>query len=198
MTGLPFKTSDELEFTKRLDSFRAEAEAPSQYLYALLTCRELAAIDSRVFNLFNTNADFWNVALNALHSTSFLALHRLFDGDSIDRADDFLLFAIAKRHIFSRDALDARIRSRNGGETFPWVADVRNTTEQEIQRLRGEVQRWWKVYDKLYRPIRSKVLAHKILEREEADELFKKLTSRNSSRCVCSSWGYQKRSSAFT
>ena len=82
--------SPEVEFEAELEVFRREAESAVQFFYAWRTVNEVAAGSKAVVATLNKAPLFWNTALGALQTASFIALGRVFDQEqdtrNIDRA----------------------------------------------------------------------------------------------------------------
>jgi molybdopterin/thiamine biosynthesis adenylyltransferase len=92
-----------------LETFRKEAETTAQCFYAYLTVHTLATDDQQARHAVNQDITFWQTTLYALQAATFIALHRLFDGDSEGCADKLLRFAESyASEVLARDALRAR------------------------------------------------------------------------------------------
>ena len=122
----------------------------------------------------------WITIRHSLQTTFFITLGRIFD---IDRdafsADVLLKTCIKELDIFSYDNLRKRKIEGQQGTEPEWLdkfmASTNQPTEKDFLRLKDELSRKRKVFQKVYQPIRHKVIAHtdmKYMERE--DELLDK------------------------
>jgi len=119
-----------------------------------------------VFEQFNRNAEFWAVVSHSLHTATFIALHRLFDTDSEDNVYSVLAFAEERPEMFSRASLAERRKP------FELPSDVHEASPDDFTKLKKEIGRRRTTYDRVYRPIRGKILAHKVFVGTEIDELY--------------------------
>jgi hypothetical protein len=161
-------TSDERHFERLLEEFRSAADLPQRYLRADLRLNDRAIQNLDVHRELNRNAEFWAVAANALHLATFVSLHRIFDTDSAGNVYGVLDFAQQHIDLFSKTALATRRQQVDEG-SLKSEPDVR---ADDLLTLRKEVGRRRRIYDDTYRPIRGKILAHKVLPEAEAQERY--------------------------
>ena len=159
-------------FRTELETFRTEAEAAAQFLYASLAVNALASTHDGILKRLNTAPLFWNTIQGSLQKSAFIALGRIFDNNSPHNVAR-LLSRAQEVGIFSKDEL-AR-RKQGEAQTRPeWLDDYLSgayeTTSQDIRRLRKEVNKWRKVYEEKYKPLRDRYYAHRDLKSEQ-DEL---------------------------
>jgi hypothetical protein len=174
-------------FERELETFRREAEAGTQFLFAYLTVHAVAHQHKAVLALLNRTPLFWNTCLGALQTSAFIALGRIFDSDSPHNISQ--LFRIAqdnRAHLFSKAALEKR-KQGNSPEPPEWLPDfmqdVHEPTPDDFRRLRRHVQKWRRIYEANYRDVRNKYFAHKVVADEaETAVLFSKGTNRELQR----------------
>jgi hypothetical protein len=75
-------TDAERKFNRLLELLGEVAELPGRFLCAELTMNAVAIEHSDVHESLDRNAEFWALASNALHTSVFVTLHRLFDDAS--------------------------------------------------------------------------------------------------------------------
>lgn len=169
---------DNLE--KALNIFRNEVSSVTWSFYVWKGFNDIASNDDDIYRAINTNALSWNIINHSLQSNFFITLGRLFDLDG----DAFSVHALLRscvEHIdqFSSDALRERKIRGNNGVVPDWLdgymKNAYQPTVADIQRLRGQVSKWQKIYADIYRPIRHKVIAHKETDTmENVGELYGK------------------------
>jgi hypothetical protein len=169
---------DNLE--KALNIFRNEVSSVAWSFYVWKGFNEVASSDVDIYGAINKNALSWNIITHSLQSNFFITLGRLFDLDG----DAFSVHVLLKSCIknidqFSLNALRERKIRGNNGVVPDWIDDYMKSAYQptvtDIQRLRGEVSKWQKIYAEIYRPIRHKVIAHRERDTiENVGELYGK------------------------
>jgi hypothetical protein len=162
-------TADELEFERILGLFGEDASLPQRYLRADLRLNDSALTSADILRALNRDAEFWAIASHALHVATFISLHRLFDHGSEGSADRVLRFAGQHVAIFSVAALRERQRQR---PTVPAANPPHETRPADLRKLRQEFRRWESIYNARYRPIRTKVIAHKIFVGSSAGDRY--------------------------
>ena len=154
-------TDPEREFNRLLDLLGEVAELPGRFLCADITMNAVAIEHSDVHESLDRNAEFWALASNALHTCVLVTLHRLFDHASAGNVYAVLNCARSKPEMFCRAALAAR-RGGPEAQAAQWAADAHEATVDDFKRLESEISGRRKVYDRVYRPIRGKILAHRV------------------------------------
>jgi len=176
------------DFEQELEIFRGEAEAAAQFFYAYLTVHAVAADHNSVYQLLNRSALFWNTALGALQTATFITLGRIFDQGSPHNIDRLLGLAQKHRTIFSKVALG--MRKQGNALTAPaWLPDyLRDAYEPkaaDFRRLRTYVNKRRLTYQAKYKDLRHKVFAHKELTDQTAvSALFAKTNIRELQRLL--------------
>ncbi len=166
------------KFTHELEVFRTELESAIQFLYADRAMNTVLANDKSKLSIINWNPLFWVTVAGALHTSFFITLGRIFDQDSRHNIDNVLRTAQANASIFSKESLEKRKRS-GSANAAEWINEYMKTVyvpdANDFRRLRKYVAKYRKVYDKSYKDIRRKIIAHKELsKRDEIDALYAK------------------------
>ncbi len=157
-------TTPEKHFERELEIFRTEAEAAIQFFYADRAVHAVAAKHPPVYRLLNQAPLFWNTALGALQTASFIALGRVFDQRSPHNVDALLRIAQAQPGIFSRNSLALR---KQGTDPNPpgwlpeYLRDAYVPTAADFRRLQVLVDKRRAIYNTNYRALRNKVFAHR-------------------------------------
>jgi hypothetical protein len=114
----------------------------------------------------NEQALSWNIITHSLQTTFFIALGRLFDTDEdAFSAHSFLRSCIEDIDQFGKDSLRARKIALANEKEPDWLEDY--TAEayapslKDFQKLRGQLSKRQAQYEKIYRPIRNQIFAHK-------------------------------------
>jgi AbiU2 len=156
--------NDERTFERMLEDFRQQAGLPGKYFIANVTMDRIAVHNPDVHSALNRDAEFWAVASNALHLSSFIALYRLFDTKSRGNVHAVVRFALQRPSMFSARARNAR--SQEGASTSGY-----EPTANDFRYLRQQVARRQVLFEK-YRRIRGQVLAHRVLDEVEAAQRY--------------------------
>jgi len=125
-----------------------------------------AASEPELLSGLNESPTSWILIRHSLQVTMFLTLGRIFDtdGDAFS-ADDLLKCCINEIDIFSKGKLRERKLKGKNGNIPDWIDEYIGNSylpvEDDFQRLRGELTKRRKVFQKVYRPIRHKIFAHK-------------------------------------
>ena len=176
------------DFEQELEILRTEAEAATQFFYAYLTIHAVAGDHKPVYRLLNNSALFWNTALGALQTATFITLGRIFDQGSRHNVDRVLRIAQKHPEIFSKSAL--AVRKQGNASTPPewlpeYLREVYVPTAADFRRLRAYVHKRRKTYEAKYRDLRHKVFAHKELTDPAAvTALFAKTNVRELQRLL--------------
>lgn len=169
-------------FANELEVFRTEAESGIQFFYSYLAVHAVAGEHKEVFRLLNTAPLFWNTALGALQTSTFIALGRVFDQQSKHNIDRLLKIAQSNMAIFSKEALAGRKR-RGSANADEWIdeylRDVYVPDADDFRRLRRHVAKKRRVYEDNYQALRHQFFAHKeISAKEDVQSLFGKTNIR--------------------
>lgn len=169
-------------FENELEVFRTEAESAIQFFYSWLGVHAVAGGHKAVYRLLNRAPLFWNTALGALQTSTFIDLGRVFDQQSRHNVDRLLKIAQSNMAVFSKDALAGRKRrgSANADEWLTdYLVDVYVPTADDFRRLRRHVAKRRRIYEENYRALRHQVFAHKeVSEKEQIQALFGKTNIR--------------------
>jgi len=165
-------------FTHELEVFRTEIESAIQFFFTDVTMNAVLAEDKHKLAIVNRTPLFWITIFGALRTSFFITLGRIFDQQSNHNIDKLLRIAQERRAIFSKEALEIRKRacSANAHEWIDeYMKHVYIPTDSDFRRLRRFVGRYRKIYEKAYRDIRRKVIAHKELSNpDEVHTLYAK------------------------
>jgi hypothetical protein len=136
-------------------------------VYVERTINRLCLDDPKAFTILNANALFWSVQIRCLHTTIFMTLGRIFDhqAHSIQKV---LAATVENPQLFSKEAI--AFRKLVGGKRPGWLDDYLKDlwvhNPDDLQPLMDETERFRKIYEAVYRPIRSKVYAHRVLKED--------------------------------
>jgi len=142
-----------------------EVETVCQTFFLWKGINNISSNNKDIFNGLNESPLSWNTITFSLQNYYFILLGRLFDtdGDSFS-AHTFLRNCIENIDQFSKENLRKRkIESSSGDLSWlgSYLEKAYEPTEDDFQRLRGEITKHKKIYEEIYRPIRNKVIAHK-------------------------------------
>lgn len=174
----PEMTIEEAErvFEAELEVFRTEVEAVLQFLYAYLGLHVILGADPDALRRVNASPLLWKTIDGALHGSAFIALGRIFDQDSEHNLDRLL--GLAQRHlgIFAKDRLGERKR-RGSDNADTWLPAYLETahvaTVDDLREAKRQVSDRRQVFERIYRPIRNKIFAHKALvDASEVNALY--------------------------
>lgn len=136
-------------------------------LYVERTINKLCLEDPKAFTILNANALFWTVQIRCLRTTIFMTLGRIFDhqAHSIQKV---LTATIENPQLFSKEAIVARklVGQKRPEWLDEYVKDLWVHNPQDLQPLIDETERFRAIYEAVYRPIRSKVYAHRVLKND--------------------------------
>jgi hypothetical protein len=170
-------------FRDELEVFRTEAEEAIRFSYAYLTINSALAHNEKALRIVNEAPLFWGTIAEALQTSFFIALGRVFDQNSQHNIDRLL--KVAQQYnvdIFSKGALEARKRkgSQNADEWIDgYMKHVYVPTANDFRRLRKHVSKCRRVYENGYRDIRDQFYAHKMLSKpDDVQKLFAKANIR--------------------
>ena len=169
---------DDAAFEERLAVFQADVAIAARSYFAMAAINHLAGQDSDLLARLNEAPDFWNLVQANNQTTLFSALGRIFDQDTIAiYTIDRLVMAAQKDGgaMFSADRIADRKRrdSTNAREWLPkYMMEVYVPTVDDLRALRRLVDKYRKIFNATYRPIRNQVMAHGSATRAEAEALF--------------------------
>lgn len=153
-------------FTHELEVFRTEIESAIRCFYTHVTMNAVLAEDKHKLEIVNRTPLFWITTSDALHASLFITLGRIFDQDSNHNVDKILRIAQTQTVIFAKEGFKKRLRasSANADEWIDeYMKHVYIPTAIDFRRLRKYVGKYRKIYEKAYRDIRRKIIAHKEL-----------------------------------
>jgi hypothetical protein len=161
--------------------YRREVTAAYWSFFTWKGINNIASDNEQIYKAIHCNHLTWNAILWSLQTTFHIALGRLFDSDGdAFSADRFLRFCIDNIDEFDATSLQKRKIAESGGtvsadELNDLMGGAYAPTIEDFQRLRGELTKRRRLYEKTYRPIRHKVYAHKQIDTlDNIGELFSK------------------------
>jgi hypothetical protein len=167
------------EFERKLEIFRKETEAGTQFLYSYLTIYAVIGDNKKSRDVVNKTPLFWRTIIGALQASFFMTLGRIFDRKSKYNIYNLLKFAQEHLEIFSKTSLAER-KKRGNSNASEWLSEflkhVYVPTHKDFERLGKYVEKYSKIYEQQnYLDIRNKIYAHKTKAgRVEVKNLFKK------------------------
>jgi DNA-binding ferritin-like protein len=171
--------------------FRAEIDTAAQAFFLWRAINRRASEDRGIYRGLNEQALSWNILTHSLQTTFFIVLGRLFDtdGDAFS-VHAFLRSCIENVEQFSKDALRQRKLANSSGGEPEWLDEYINSAyvavEKDFQIMRSELSKRQKRYEKVYRPIRNMVVAHKdAATMDNVDALFGKTNVAEIEELLC-------------
>lgn len=153
------------EIDKLLKEINNEIKVAAQAFFAWKSINNVASKDNNIEEALNENALSWNICLHSLQATFFIAIGRIFDIDS-QSCSIHLLFRQCKNSIeeFNKYSLRER-RIEEAGGVKPeyldaFIGNVYEPKPTDFKKLKKNVSRVQKIYEKHFRPVRHKVFAH--------------------------------------
>lgn len=137
----------------------------------------VASADKEILAALNRTPSSWNVFLHSLQTTTFISLGRIFDSNG----GSFSVHGLARycsKNIHEFDQSSLKTRKIEGYDKEPeWLEGYLNSAyypnKGDIKRLKEKISGYREIYEKKYKPIRNKVMAHKDFSKIGKDgELF--------------------------
>lgn len=124
----------------------------------------VASADKQILAALNRTPSSWNIFLHSLQTTTFISLGRIFDSNG----GSFSIHRLARycsKNINEFDRTNLKSRKMDGYAEEPeWLEEYLNTAyypnQGDIKRLKEEISSYRRIYEKKYKPIRNKVMAH--------------------------------------
>ncbi|QIP02990.1 hypothetical protein [Bradyrhizobium symbiodeficiens] len=178
-TVKPPKVRKAAPLLEELDIFGNEQDAAQRYFFGYLSMHRIPAANPDVLRRMNDDSTFWITTRNALLTSTFVVLGRIFDQDqqSVHNIDKLLGAVTNEIHSLNRAALAQRRvaeRVMTQSDADNYAADRHDLTYADIRQMRKAINKWRKVYVARYRNIRHKVFAHKGASSVEAEALMAK------------------------
>ena len=166
-------------FGKEMERVNSDIRQTISLFYTFISMHNAAATDRKIFNLFNNDAEFWNLQLYALQQSMIICLGRVFDHVPGSFGINMLLSEMVKHpEFFSKEAL--RARRMVGLSEVPdyldeYVAAAYEPTVADLGRIHASLSSHRNSYAAAYGKIRSLVVAHSIVrDRSQIDAFFGK------------------------
>ena len=134
--------------------------------------------DKKILTALNITPTSWIIIRHSLQVTFLITLHRLLEtDDECVTAEQLLRTCISDMSIFSKDAL--KLRKDPDNKKPDWLDNYITTaylpTVKDMQKLRGELRKRRNTFNNIYRPIRNKLIAHKVIDHiDKSEELYSK------------------------
>lgn len=163
-------------FQATLEHFRQDAWSGIQLLYLDLAFNEALRKDENLLSVANRTPVLWNSTRHGWQCGYMIALGRAYDHTTQHNLCALLNLFSENLEIFSKPALAERKRaaSPNADEWLPdYLRNVHVPTAADAKRLKARAKMHQGIYNKKYRPLRSKVFAHRVLgTQKEVVKLF--------------------------
>jgi hypothetical protein len=163
-------------FLTQLDNFRHEAYAAAQYLYSDMAVQHAASKSSKLLSRLNMTPTFWTTHAAGMQVAAYVSIGRVFDTTSRYNIDALLAAFESSLDDFSRVALAARKREglpRDPEWLSAYLDGAHYPDQRDVERLRGKVAAYRKIYDRAVKPARHKYIAHREKrDHEEVQALF--------------------------
>lgn len=138
------------------------------FFHTYIEIHKFASEDSDIYNAINTSASFWNTQLYSLQLTFFIVLARIFDEGNGHSVHKLLKTTVTHPEYFSKSALYERKKMPAGQPQPDWLDDYVNKawepTASDLRAIKKNLGPYKTKFEKLYRPIRHKIFAHKALK----------------------------------
>ena len=150
-------------------TFESEVTIVTQSFFVWKAINNIAANDRKIHSGIYPQALVWNITLHSLQTTFFITMGRLFDEDSEALSiNSYLSKCQAHLDQFDEAHLRARkVKTSNQDSPPPWLDEyMRNITPPsaaDIRALKKKSKSFKSRYNRIYKPIRDKVMAHREL-----------------------------------
>ena len=172
----------ELEFWADIQLVSTEIEDAITIFHTSEEINLLAVHDGEILRLLNEDALFWKVQTYSLQTSLFMILGRIFDSAQDARSIHKVVSTVVGQHqLFSKQALAAR-KTKEG---FPpdgldqfIAAAWAPSSAAELRFLKKGLAKHNGRFEEVYRPIRNKIFAHRLLSNDQAAFQLFRVTSR--------------------
>lgn len=161
-----------------ISEYRNEVHVVISSFYAWKSLNDIPAIDNSILEKLNKNAVSWNLIRHSLQITFFTTLGRIFDNDRRSlTVHSFINKCKNEIGQFKKSSLESR-RIQGAGGHRPdyldnYLLSVYEPTEQDFEKIKIVADKYKKIYEDNYEPIRNKIIAHKDLKTLEIkDSLY--------------------------
>jgi hypothetical protein len=171
----------ESEYWKEVQLFSVEVEDAVVIYHTYEEINRLAIESEEIRLALNRDALFWNVQVYSLQTCLFIILGRIFDtGADVRSVHRIVTATLRHLEFFSKHALTQRkaalgLSPRDLADfmSSAWAPD----RAIDLEHLRNALSTHTKLYKGAYLPIRNKVFAHRLTERDGAGRLFQAISS---------------------
>ena len=172
----------ENEYWELVELIHEEVDSASIVYHTYEEIKRLALESREVMASLDENAQFWITQLHSLQTTLFLILSRVFDSTPRAQTIHVLMNAtLANIQFFSADALYRR-KIPVGLSEFGLQYYVQNAWKpvcaNDLRHLKKNLANYSRRFEKIYRPIRNSIYAHRLMTDHQAAQKFFGATSR--------------------
>jgi hypothetical protein len=155
-----------MDIQQLLDDFDKDPHIASTSFYAWKHINNIVASDPAVAGALSRNGTTWGIILHSLQVTFLIAMGRIFDRDNRSfTVHHFIGECKANVSEFSRAALEQRRVAQNKGVRPEYLDDLLarayEPTASDFDDLDAVAVKYRKQFEKVYQPIRHKVIAHR-------------------------------------
>jgi hypothetical protein len=164
------KAGPSTQFATALEHLRQDAWDGIQLLYLDLAFNEVLRRNKDYLAVVNRTPVLWNATRHGWQCGYMIALGRAYDHTTQHNLGSVLDAFANNLDMFSKAALADRKRasSSNADEWLPdYLRSVHVPTAADVARLRAREKSYQRLYNEKYRPLRSKVFAHRVHGRSE-------------------------------
>jgi hypothetical protein len=123
-------------------------------------------VSRETLKALNNSPTSWLVIRHSLQVTFFITLHRIFESAKGHASvDQLLIICKDNLEMFSQEHLRERKDPDNNKPDWleEYISNAYIPEERDIHMLRGELRKRKNTFNKIYSPIRNKLIAHRIL-----------------------------------
>lgn len=159
------RDDEEQLFTKALNIFETEIQTGTQLFYFQQTFNYIVNKNQITLDVVNCTPLFWNTTINAIQTSLFILLDRIFSKNGNYNIEKLLKLASLNIHIFSKSALmERKIRlSNNEHNWVEYIKDAYVPSIQDFQDMTQKSNEYRDLYNQNYKSIRDKIYAHKVI-----------------------------------
>lgn len=172
------KSKSNMQVETLLKYFRSDIDNAARAFFLWKGINHYAIKDKGIYEGISNQALIWNTITYGLQTTFFIVLGRLFDTDGTSfSVHTFLRNCVENIEQFSKDSLRKRKINLSHGVEHEWLDGYIKTAyvpvEADFVLLKSELKKHQKQFEKIYRPIRNMIVAHRDIKTlEPTTELF--------------------------
>jgi hypothetical protein len=148
----PTKVRKAAPFLEELEIFGNEQDSAQRYFFGYLSMHRIPAANPDVMRRMNDDSMFWITTRDALLTSTFVVLGRIFDPDqkSVHNIDKLLGAVTNEIGSLNRTGLAQRRvaeRVMTQPDADKYASDRHDLTYADIRQMRKAVDKWRKVYN---------------------------------------------------